>query len=105
MTKLRLWLPALAAVALILTCAYLLYDFDKRMGEWSCDTRDITVHYGDTVWSLVASNCLGNISRAVDAHVDFYGTNIQNGQKFYLMANQDCELTRGPYGDVYENCK
>lgn len=104
MNKLRQWLPALAAIVLILTCAWFMYDVEKRLSEWSCDTKDVTVHYGDTVWNIVASNCVGNISRAVDAHVDFYGTNIQHGQKFYLMANQDCELSRGPEGDVYENC-
>jgi hypothetical protein len=104
MNKLRQWLPALAAIALILTCAWFMYDMENRMNEWSCDTKDVTVHYGDTVWYIVASNCVGNISRAVDAHVDFYGTNIQNGQKFYLLKNQDCSFSRGPEGDIYEDC-
>lgn len=104
MRKLRDWLPAIGAIALILTCSWFWYSAEKAFGEWSCDTDPITVHYGDTVWALVAGNCVGNISRAVDAHVEFYGTNIQNGQAFYLITNQDCELSRDGLGRITEDC-
>lgn len=84
----------------------MVLDFNKRLDEYTCDaTNDnVVVNNGDTVWRIVTTNCTGNIRKAVDDHVEFYGTDIQVGQAIQLKQNQDCELRRTDGGQAVADC-
>jgi hypothetical protein len=85
---------------------WMVLDFNKRLDEYTCDaTNDnVVVNNGDTVWRIVTTNCTGNIRKAVDDHVEFYGTDIQVGQAIQLKQNQDCELRRTDGGQAVADC-
>lgn len=79
-------------------------DLNKRMTEFTCPSDTIVVEHYDTIWAIVQRNCEGNMSAAVDAVVDVYGSSIQIGQRIFLPRNQDCELRLTDGGQVLEDC-
>lgn len=79
-------------------------DFNHRMVEFTCDSREVIVHEYDTIWGIVNANCSGNVSVAVDRMVEKYGTNIQVGQHIFLLANEDCDLRITDGGEVFQDC-
>jgi len=79
-------------------------DFNHRMVEFTCDSREVIVHEYDTIWSIVNTNCSGNVSVVVDRMVEKYGTNIQIGQRIFLFANEDCDLRITDGGEVFQDC-
>lgn len=63
-------------------------DYNERWLTFTCDSRMIIVHQGDTMWELVRENCWGNIAVAVDEHVKEYGSTIYEGQAIQLFSSK-----------------
>ena len=56
----------LIGMALLFTCA-LLWGALAAGNGFTCDTGDVVVQYGDSLWSIAEAHCDGNIRSAVDS--------------------------------------
>lgn len=70
--------------------------------EFTCDPDAYTVTYGDTLWAIAERNCDGNIQFVTDNLVTVYGSTIHNGQVVWLPESDDCLLSLGDDGKVYD---
>ena len=52
--------------------------------SYSCDSRNVLVQEGDTLWGIARENCSGNIGSAVDDLYDQYGGTIYPTQQIRL---------------------
>lgn len=103
-SRVRTYASTVFWLALTVGAIFIAVDFNKRMDEYTCDPAEQTVYAGDTLWRIVTNHCIGNISRAVDDHVEFYGAQIDIGQTIFLKQNQNCELRWTDGGQVMEDC-
>ena len=78
--------PYLRTFVLMFAVGLILFITDKAIQTdiFTCDKGAIIVQQGDTLYSLAHANCLGDVSRAVDALVDTYGSTISVGQQITL---------------------
>ena len=82
-------LQAIGACALIAFLLYMVYDFNNRVVEYTCDPEPVVVSYdGQSLWNIAQEKCVGNLSRAVDDLVEKYGVTIYVGQQIQLESSR-----------------
>lgn len=69
-----------------------------------CESRPITIQYGDTLDGIVREHCSGEVLNALDQVVKVYGTTIHANDTIYLPTSDKCTLTIDDAGEVYERC-
>lgn len=72
--------------------------------QYFCNGAPITVKDGDTLYWIARTNCDGNYMNALDELVNFYGADIQVGDKIYLPTHFPCVLRATDGGQVMEDC-
>jgi hypothetical protein len=89
MTINRNKLQAIGACAFIAFLLYMVWDFNNRVVEYTCDPEPITVSYdGQSLWTIAQEHCVGNLSRTVDDLVEKYGVTIYVGQQIQLKSSR-----------------
>lgn len=92
-------------IAIALAVAFMFYrQTEEAINAYICDSQEIIVNEGVTLYDIVRAQCDGNLSEALDDAVDTYGTNLDVGQRIFLPQNNDCQLRRNDGGYVYEDC-
>ena len=93
-------------IAIALAVAFMFYrQTEKAINAYICDTSEVIVNEGVTLYDIVQGQCDGNLSEALDDAVDVYGTNLGVGQRIFLQRNNDCSMRLTDSGDVYEDCE
>lgn len=88
MTNIKGKLQTVGVCALIAFLTYLVYDFNNKVLEYTCDPQPVVVSYdGQSLWNIAQDKCVGNLSRAVDDLVEKYGVTIHVGQQIQLKSN------------------
>lgn len=92
-------------IAIALAVAFMFYQqTEKAINAYICDSNEIIVNEGVTLYAIVQAQCDGNLSEALDDVVDTYGTNLSVGQRIFLPQNNDCQLRKTDGGEVWEDC-
>lgn len=82
-------LQNIGACAFIAFLLYMVWDFNNRVVEYSCDPEPVIVSYDrQTLWNIAQEHCVGNLSRAVDDLVEKYGVTIYVGQQIQLKSSR-----------------
>lgn len=89
MTLIKHKLETIGLCALLAFLIYMVYDFNNRVVEYTCDPEPIVVNYdGQSLWNIAQEHCVGNLSRAVDDLVEKYGVTIHVGQQIQLRSTR-----------------
>ena len=96
-------LVVLIAIAVVVAVMFYRQN-EKALNAYICDSTEIIVNDGVTLYDIVQAQCDGNLSEALDDVVDIYGANIGAGQRIFLPQSNDCQLRLTDNGEVFEDC-
>jgi len=92
-------------IGIALAVAFFFYQqTEKAINAYICDSSEVIVFEGVTLYDIVQGQCDGNLREALDDAVDTYGTNLSVGQRIFLPQNNDCQLRMTDGGEVWEDC-
>lgn len=76
--------------------------------SYSCEKVAIQAEVGDDYWGYLQKHCKGNLERAANDVVKFYGSTLMPGRVIYLPTSDECELQWVKMANgseyVYESC-
>ena len=104
MMKTRNLLTAILIVIAVVIAVMFYRQNEKALNAYICDSSEVIVNEGVTLYDIVQGQCDGNLREALDDAVDTYGTNLSVGQRIFLPQNNDCQLRMTDGGEVWEDC-
>ena len=75
-------------LSLSLGLIWLVSNSFRTLDDYTCETTQVTVDFGNTLWSIVENNCEGDIRQAVSDLSDLRGTDtVRLGEIIQLTSN------------------
>ena len=105
MMKTRNLLTAILIVIAVVIAVMFYRQNEKALNAYICDSSEVIVNEGVTLYDIVQAQCDGNLREALDDAVDIYGTKLGAGQRIFLQRDNDCSLKLTDSGDVFEECE